>query len=142
MNRIMIACVLLILCSCSQKVLLLTKPGKNELYQISLAGKKNGHYQMAAINYKLSADQAFHFFVFRNNCDSFFIHRFNKIIGGKKTNYRRYTIARQGTIAAEFSVEEKKQIAVMKDLIDSLKWCSSGLLTDNQNLFITELTRR
>lgn len=30
----------------------------------------------------------------------------------------------------------------MKDLIDSLKWCSSGLLTDNQNLFITELTRR
>lgn len=130
--------ILVLFSSCS-KTIYSKKYDDGHTEYLILLGKKSGEYRGAFAANKINQYNWSAVTIYNESCDSFRIDRWQKLSGNKRTNIRFYYVSRKGVVRADFSQPEIKLIEELKKVADSLKWCSFGILSCPDSLFLQEI---
>ena len=136
MLRILI--VLVFFSSCNKNIY--SKKGDDgSIRHLSLLWKKSGEYRGAFAAYKINQYNWSGVTVYKSDCDSFRIDRWQKLSGNKKANIRFYSVSRKGKAMADISAPELQLLKELKHIADSLNWCCFNILSNPDSLFLHEI---
>lgn len=127
--------------SCN-KTIYSKKDNDGSIRHLALLWKKSGEYRGAFAAYKINQYNWSGLIMSKSNCDSFRIERWQKLGGDKKAKINFFNVSKKGVVRANFSQPELQLLSELKQIADSLNWCSLDLLSAPDSLFLQEIPKK